>query len=324
MPSNITDENFLLYTNNVGRKSFQWELWECCDNLCDFCYIGKDNRHTDKERQLKSLRDLKQNLGKLDFNVFNNVSLIGGEFFQGKLEDGEVRNEFFEIIEMLADFYVQKKIGSVWLSATLTKDEGGGASRLRKNAENFRECRRHATSGIWRKRALDLHIVDAQGRFHTQKSAENWARNMKHLSKMHPWVKKNTTIILMQKFCEMYVAGEFIPKKFMKEFDTALFYKSPGITQQSYYGVDGLPNLLTCDRLGKVGEYLTAVKRQLNSQFGFQFFPDRKTFRKFLIKYAKEDPDTYERLFNVDFRADELNRNANEDEDPCEHIRYKG
>ena len=201
---------------------------------------------------------------------------------------------------------------------------GGGLPDLEKTLKIFEDAGvkplpEYGASGLW-----ICTSWDAQGRFCTQKSAENWGRNMKELSIRHPWVKKNTTIILMQKFCEMYVAGEFVPKKFMNEFDTALFYKSPGITQQSYFDVDGLPNLLTCDRLGKVGEYLTAVKRQLNSQFGFQFFPDRKTFRKFLIKYAKEDPDTYERLFNVDFRADELNRNNNNDEEPCEHIRYKG
>ena len=320
----LTDEDFLLYTNNVGRKSYQWELWECCDNLCDFCYIGKNNRHTDKQRQLKSLRNLKDNLKNLDFDVFNNVSLIGGEFFQGQLEDREVRNEFFEVIEMLADLYVKKKIGSIWLSATLTKWEREGLPDLEKTLQIFEDAGalpipEYGASGLW-----ICTSWDAQGRFHTKKSAENWTQNMKELSSRHPWVKKNTTIILTQKLCEMYTEGEFEPRKFMKEFDTTLFYKSPGITQQSYFGVDGLPNLLTCDKIGKVKEYLTAIKKHLNSQFGFQFFPDRETFRKFLIKYAKEDPDTYDRLFNVDFRADELNRNNNDDADPCEHIRFKG
>ena len=30
-----------------------------------------------------------------------------------------------------------------------------------------------------------------------------------------------------------------------------------------------------------------------------------------MIKYAKEDADTFERLFNIRFRADELHRNFN-------------
>ena len=45
---------------------------------------------------------------------------------------------------------------------------------------------------------------------------------------------------------------------------------------------------------------------------GFDFFPDRTTFRKFLIEYAKKDPQTYDRLFNIDYRADELYMNFNE------------
>ena len=53
------EEKDTLYLNNYKRKSFQWELWSVCNNLCEFCYLGKDNRHTDKERQLTSLNDLK-------------------------------------------------------------------------------------------------------------------------------------------------------------------------------------------------------------------------------------------------------------------------
>ena len=49
----------------------------------------------------------------------------------------------------------------------------------------------------------------------------------------------------------------------------------------------------------------------MEDDIGFRFYPDRKTFRKFLIKYAKDDPDTFERLFNIKFRADELHRNFN-------------
>ena len=314
------EEERLLYSNNFERKSFQWELWQCCNNLCKFCYIGKDNRHTDKERQMKSLADMKAALLQLDFNKYNNISLIGGEFFQGQLEDAEVRSAFFEIIQMICDFYVDRKIGSVWLAATLTI---GDQADLYETVDMFdkagvRPHEEYGSSGLW-----ICTSWDAEGRFHTEKSRENWEFHMKNLSVKYPWIKKNTTIILMQKLCEMYLFGEYTPREFMDEFGTALFYKVPGITQQCFDGTKDCPGILEWESQGKTDEFLTTVKRKIESDFGFQFFPDRKTFRKFLIKYAKDDPETFDRLFNIKYRADELFRNFNEKELPDDHQRNK-
>ena len=313
-------EEEILYSNNMGKRSFQWELWQCCNNLCSFCYIGKDGRHTDKQRQLKSLSDLKKALDTLDFEQYNNVSLIGGEFFQGQLKDPDVKNAFMEIIKTLSKLYVDKKIGSVWISATLTIGDQEDLYETLKIFDNdgVRPHPDYGSSGIW-----ICTSWDAQGRFHSEKAEENWEYHMKNLSKEFPWIKKNTTIILMQKLCEQYINGDFVPKKFSEEFGTALFYKVPGITQQLQQGIEGLPSMTTCAEQGRIGEYLTAVKDRMEKDFGYRFFPDRKTFRKFLIKYAKEDPDTFIKLFNIDFRADELHRNFNDIENCDDHQRLK-
>lgn len=313
-------EEEVLYSNNLGKRSFQWELWQCCNNLCSFCYIGKDNKRTDKERQLKSLQDLKLALSELDFDEYNNISLIGGEFFQGQLADEDVRRNFFEIITTIAHLYASKKIGSIWISATLTI---GNQEDLYEMIEIFNKAgvRPHpdyGSSGLW-----ICTSWDAEGRFHSDKARENWEFHMKNLRERYPWVKKNTTIILMQKMCEMYISGEYSPHKFMEEFDTALFYKTPGLTQQSYYGVDDLPDMLVCAEEGRIPEYMTKIKKKLQKEIGFQFFPDRRTFRAFLLKYAKEDADTYDKLFNVTYRADELYRNYNDVQDSCELDRNK-
>ena len=164
---------------------------------------------------------------------------------------------------------------------------------------------------------------DAHGRFHSEKNKNNWEYHMKNLSERYPWIKKNTTIILMQRLCEMYLKDEFVPKKFSQEFGTCLYYKVPGITQHLENGLDGLPDMLTCASKGRIGEYLMAVKRRMESDFGYRFFPDRRTFRKFLVKYAKQDPDTFDKLFNINYRADELHRNFNELEECDDHQRLK-
>ena len=314
------EEELALYSNNMGKKSFQWELWQCCNNLCSFCYIGKDNRHTDRERQLKSLADLKKTLSVLDFEKFNNISLIGGEFFQGQLNDPDVKREFMDVIETISKLYVDKKIGSVWVSATLTI---GDQKDLYEMLEIFdkagvRPHPKYGSSGVW-----ICTSWDAQGRFHSEKNQHNWEFHMKNMSDKFPWIKKNTCIILMQRLCEMYLNDEFIPSKFREEFGTELFYKVPGLTQHLLDGIDDLPSMVTCAEQGRIGEYLTAVKNRMETDFGYRFFPDRKTFRKFLLKYAKNDADTFNKLFNIEFRADELHRNFNEANEADDHKRLK-
>lgn len=313
-------EEELLYSNNLGRKSFQWELWQCCNNVCDFCYLGKENRHTDKERQLKSLHDLKQNLEELDFQKYNNVSLIGGEFFQGQLENAEVRKSFFEVIETLCKLYTSKKIGSIWLAATLTI---GDQADLYKTIEMFERAgvRPHpsyGSSGLW-----VCTSWDSKGRFHTEKHKQNWEFHMQNISNYYPWVKKNTTIIITQDLCEKYLAGEFVPKHFSGKFLTSLFYKQPAMFHDNTIGGKGKMGLTESAQRGILDEYLTKTKAEIEEGLGYRFFPDRRTFRRFLLKYAKDDADTFNKLFNIEFRADELHKNFNEDAQDEEQLRDK-
>lgn len=303
------NEDDLLYSNNLGRKSYQWELWQCCNNLCKFCYLGLENRHTDKERQIKSLNDLMASLETLDYKVYNNISLIGGEFFQGQLADEEVSDLFFKMIGKLAELYVNKKIGSVWITATLTIGDQADLYKMLDIFDNagVRPLPEYGASGIW-----ICTSWDPRGRFRTEKNLKNWEFHMNNMKAYYPWVKRNTTIILQQKLCEMYLNGEYNPKEFMEKFDTFLFYKQPGFYEADEQIEQQDMSIVESYRSGKIDDFLTQIKQSINKSVGFQFYPDRKTFRKFLLKYAKEDPDTYERLFNIMFRSDELHRNFNE------------
>ena len=102
---NLTEEE-KLYTNNTGRKSFQWELWQYCNSLCKFCYLGEENRIHNKARQVRSLTDLNLAIDHMDFNKYNNISLIGGEFFQGQLDDPEIHDMFFQTLKRIFQLYV--------------------------------------------------------------------------------------------------------------------------------------------------------------------------------------------------------------------------
>lgn len=303
---NNMEEDIKLYTNNNGRLSFQWELWQYCNSLCKFCYLGEENRVHNKERQLVSLNDLDKAIDSLDFNLYNNISLIGGEFFQGQLNDEEIHNRFFEVLEKIFCKYVEKKIGSMWITVSLTLGEQKHLYELLDLAEkmNIFPNKEYGASGLWL-----CTSWDSIGRFHNETMKQNWEFHMKNIKKKYPWIKFNTTIILQQDFIEKYINGCFRPKEFMKEFNTTLFYKQPGIP--SRYSINCA--ISSVSEFNEVfDEFLFKEKKELNEEvFKLHFFPKRETFLKFLYKYYNEDRDTYDRLFNVEYRADELHRNFN-------------
>ena len=177
MKYNLTDDE-KLYTNNTGRKSFQWELWQYCNSLCDFCYLGEENRIHNKARQLQSLVDLNLAIDQMDFNKYNNISLIGGEFFQGQLDDAEKRDLFFSVIRKIFQLYVDKKIGSMWLTCTLTKGNQEHLYQLLDLAEEMkvRPAEGYGASGIWL-----CTSWDPKGRFHTEEFKKNWEFHVKNI-----------------------------------------------------------------------------------------------------------------------------------------------
>lgn len=301
------DNDLVLYSNNLGMKSFQWELWQCCNNLCSFCYLGANNRHTNKDRQLRSLRDLLRKLEALDFNVYNNVSLIGGEFFQGQLDDSEVHALFFEAMEKLADLYLDKKLGSIWISATLTI---GNQEHLYETLDFFQKAGvkphpDYGASGVW-----ICTSWDAEGRFRSEKSRSNWEFHMKNMSENYPAIKKNTTIILMQPFLEMYIDGRWNPNRFVDDFGTFLFYKQPAYYERGDNN-GSLSSLIESYQDGTISDFMLTRKKKTNEDLGFNFYPERKVFRKFLLEYARRDRNTFDRICNIKFRADELHKNFN-------------
>ena len=301
----LMPEEDLLYLNNIGRRSFQWEMWSMCNNLCSYCYLGMANRHTDKDRQMKSLIDCHKAIDNLDTRIYNNVSIIGGEFFQGQLDDPEVHDSFMDLIRKIAKLYANKRIGAIWITCTLTI---GDQHHLYEMLEIFKEYGCYPVEG-WGSSGLWLCTSwDVQGRFHTPDRKKNWEYHMKNIHEKYPWVKFNTTIILMEKFLQMYVDGEWSPKQFMNEYHTSLFYKQIGLGDIPQDVVEGE---FKVDPNDKIGAYRVG-KIYVNRTLGFEFAPRRSTMLKFLRKYAVEDPDTYDKLFNIDYRADELHRNYND------------
>ena len=296
-------EEQLLYSNNLVRKSFQWELWQSCNNFCKFCCFGEAIKHTSKQRQLQSLAQLKEALETLNYEEYNGISLFGGEFFQGQLADSDVRAAFFEVIRIICNLYVSKKIGYVWLTANLLI---GQQADLYETLNIFDEAgvrpvANYDPSGLWICTSWDV-----EGRFLTCARKQNWEHHMAKIHQLYPWVKLNTCVVLSQPFCELYLEGGFSPSQFMAKYNTSLAYNSPRIFRLNDEDA-GLEQ-------GSLLESLAKRKEDIESWMGFRFYPLRRTMRKFLVKYAKDDANTFNKLFDVGLTADEFHRNFNTSE----------
>ena len=306
------EEEYLLYHNNVGRKSFQWELWASCNNLCTFCYLGLENRGTQVDRQLKSLEDFSDGIDNLDFDIYNNISIIGGDFFQGQLSNKEVHDKFFEVIRKIFSLYVDKFIGSIWITCTLTIGDQKDLYELLDLAKEMKvfPVEEYGASGLWL-----CTSWDAKGRFHTPDRKENWEYHMKKIKKDYPFVKLNTTMILTGDLCKEYVEGLLNFSDFEKNFQTSLFFKQCGVPEVAFpENTDNKEELLN---------WWLKIKQDLNKKFNLDFFPKRDIFVKFLQKCINTEPQYYHRLFNIGYRADELHRNKNEDYHDVKLLRRK-
>ena len=97
--------------------------------------------------------------------------LFGGEFFQGQLDDREIHDKFFETIKRIFQLYLDKKIGSMWFTCTLTIGKQRDLYELLDLAEKMGVLPKeeYGASGLWL-----CTSWDAAGRFHSSKMKETW------------------------------------------------------------------------------------------------------------------------------------------------------
>lgn len=277
-------------------KSLQFELWQECNSLCDYCYLGKDNRFTSDARKLDSLRAAYAKISDMsNYPEFNVLGFIGGEFFQGQLANPEVRQEFFKLMRKAAQLYNDRVIRQVWICATMTI---GHQKDLYEVLDLFNDHQ-----GVW-----IISSWDTKGRFKTDKMFKTWDFHMRNIKKLYPDIKFNVTTILTADLISKYLANEISFKDMMDDYGLHFFFKQCGL-------ILGDGNDHTLEDM---------MKNKIKSnQILPWFFPTRSQFLKFLIKFKQqESADMWGRLFNVKYRADELYRNFNDGRE-CTTHRYK-
>lgn len=275
--------------NYKEKKTLQFELWQECNNKCKFCFLGTENRFTADDIKIASLKKTIEKISDESiFKEYNCLAFIGGEFYQGQLQNPEVKKWFYKLMDKSADLLNRGVIEEFWTSATLTI---GKQEDLYNCLEKFND-----KSKVW-----VLTSWDAYGRFHTPKMLETWEYHMKHLKERFPDIKLNTTIVLTGIVMEKYLSGE-IPsfEQFCEKYNTSLFFKQPA----PFFDLKGdNKNAPTYLRIGK--EKSKAIIPN--------FFPTRALTLRFYQKFKENETENmWTRLFNVAYRADILERHFND------------
>lgn len=273
-------------------RQFQFELWQECNNVCKFCFLGQENRFTPDDIKIKNLKTFIDYIDEIDkTSSYDNISLIGGEFFQGQLRNPEVKKLFQEAYRKLFAFIDKDyKTRGSWISATLTI---GDQKDLYEMLDEYTqtETYKNNVDSLW-----ICTSWDSIGRFHTEQAKKNWEYHMHKLSTEYPKISKNTCMILTEDLMERYNKGEFNFSSFSKEFGTQIFLKVPD-------------------------EGSLTSKQEMEDKVN-GFFPKRSTAIKFLGKVLFSEPEYINRMTNVDMRADILVKNEN-DGTHKDCVRYK-
>lgn len=254
----------------------QYELWRECNCKCTFCTLGEDNCFTDTALKLNSLCVAIDELKRLKPLEHKVVGFIGGEFFQGQLNNEKVRNKFFELIDVTNELLSKGYINNIWLNASLLI---GNQKDLYNTIDKITD-----KDKLW-----ILTSYDTLGRFHTKKMFDTWEYHVFNLKDKYPNINLNTTSILTGDFILKYLNNEFNISNFRNKYNTSFFLKNPV----------------------KPTGFITESPKTINEKLGY-FFPKRADFLKFLQKYLEnEGVMEYDKLISTELRADEVRKNYN-------------
>lgn len=268
------------------HRQFQFELWQECNNLCKFCFLGLENRKTLDEIKLKNLQRLKSLILDDDFiSNYDNISLIGGEFFQGQLSNPEVKKAFFDVVDIIFDKMDKNEIKSSWIAATLTIGDQKDLYELLEKYSKTKSYQKYSpftdNDGLW-----ICTSYDTVGRFHTKEAEENWKYHMKKISDLYPNVKKNTCTIMTNDLMKKYINDEIAFEAFCVEYKTAIFFKPP--------------------------DYGLLKSKTLMEERVPGFFPEKRVAQKFFTKILLKERDMASKIMNNTLRSDVLVKNYND------------
>lgn len=179
----------------------QIQLWQDCKNGCKFC--SEKQYPSNKKEDLEFAFNL---LNSDEVLQYDEIGLIGGEFFDDQLEDEEVRNMFYELCYKITNMHFKK----FYIATSLIYDMDKYLVPFLKKLEDWKVPQN----------VLICTSYDSKWRFNKEGKRELWINNMKRLHEEFPNFPTHIEIIL---------TGDFIDSVLEDDFDIAYFshyYKS--------------------------------------------------------------------------------------------------
>ena len=195
-------------------KFLQYELWKNCRNNCKFCYnLGQKNFKDIKER----IYSIISNLDKFDSDKFSDFGITGGEFFDGQLQQLNIKNEFYELISKICQLIKENKIKRFLVTTALMHEDS-------RDIEEFIQF-------LKKKKCLEKVLFctsyDTKYRF-TDKTLSYWKTNIKKLYKKHK-IHLHTEIIMTDDFICSVLDGNIDIVEFEKTYNTAVDFIQPSV-----------------------------------------------------------------------------------------------
>lgn len=253
----------------MSDKTIVIELWEECNNFCDFCFIDYLNKKTSDEVKLQNIENANLILDNIKEEL-KAIGLIGGEFFQGQLCNDTIRSKFFDLCKKIFIHINNGDIKDFWCFCTLTIGEQKDLYDLIDLFNDIVLDKNKHTFWI-------LTSYDTKGRYNMPFKFENWDKHMINLQK-YPFIKFNITSIMTEDFCQKYLRDEIDLAALESKYKTKLFLKQP---TQTRWG----------------------LKETLMEKIQW-FFPKRKTYLDFLKKLRDQDREIFDNVLNISLRAD--------------------
>lgn len=251
--------------SSTSIKCLQFELWQDCDNCCEWCYL-KDHRilTTDKQK-INNIKEVIKDINYNPSNEFNAIGLIGGEFFQGQLQNSEVKSEFLNMIKIINEKLISNQIKEFWITASLIKPNQLDLI----DTLNIFDFNRFKDN----QRVILCTSYDTMGRFHSKESETQWFSNLEVISTVFPKITLHTQSILTQDLIEKTIENPRIFDKILKY--SMLDFKIPNYFRDKQLAING------------VKDY-KALLRDNAYKFPNKFFiKDHKSLFKFLPIYIK-------------------------------------
>ncbi len=253
--------------DNTGKSSksikcLQFELWQDCDNCCEWCYLKDHRILTNDEQKIHNIQEVIKDINSSSLDDFNAIGLIGGEFFQGQMKSLTVKEAFLYMIQEINNKLAEDKIKEFWITASLIREDQTDLIDVLK-AVKIKDDQR----------IILCTSFDTMGRFHTDKDKETWFNNLKLIAVTFPFVTLHTQTILTQDLIEKTIVNPHIFDDILKY--SMLDFKIPNYFRDKELAINGIkdyPGLIRGN------------KHKFPPKF---FIEDNKVFLQFLLIYTK-------------------------------------